>query len=403
MAAVDPDRVSITVRQNEAGVWECQPYVWRNETTGKWVRRYIRMPEARTRQDAERMARDAVRALVKDGEPLSSAAAGFLSHLRRTRAAANTVRSYRQSLSLVSRRLGKVRVRNLTAHDIRDFEEWLQDPDGGKLAPTSAANVHWCLSALYQWLMDEGRADMNPVRLVRAPSEGRGRAPHRVVVFTQQEQASIISWAEKALEDPLCRDAERMEAAAVLLALDTGMRVGEICGLRVMDYEPDLDSSEHAIVHICGTVIRAGHGRVRRQDTTKGRRERDVDLSARGRRHVERWLACIGHRGAEGPLISIDGSWTNPDRLSAGFVRYCRKPLKLQKSTSFHTLRHTFATNALKGGFGSLSDISEILGHADKGTTLRFYGASTRDNRKHVADETGRYMGRLESFGGGDR
>lgn len=392
---VDPDAISITVHQGPSGVWECQPYLWRNQVTGKWTRKLIRMPEARSLEEAERIARSRVREIVLEGDPLSSACAAYMKHLRASHTPQNTIRSYRSSARLVVRGLGKVRTRKLTALDVRDFEKWLlaDAPAGAGLAPSSAAAVHWYLSSLYAWLIDEGRADSNPVRLVRAPSEGRRHVAHRVLVLDDEEQARVVSWCEDVLcGAPHHPGSRELLAACSLMALDTGMRVGEICALRKKDVQTEVYGSGHGRVHVCGTVVRTEGGGLRRQDKTKGGRDRWVDLSPRACGHVRAWLSWRGGIGPEDPLFSLDTTWTNPDRISSGYSRHMRGKLGLPRKSSFHTLRHTVATNLLASGEVSLSDVSAMLGHAYQGTTLEFYGGTLPASRDRAADAAGKIM-----------
>ena len=400
MPDIDPDRVSITVRLDSSGTWIAQPYLWRNQSTGKRVRRYMRFPDAKSQEDAERMARADVLRILSDGEPISSACAAYIEHLRRAHTVPNTLRAYTQMADRVSRRLGRIAAKRLRPRDIRDFEGWLMDPqpDGAGLGIKSASMHHWFLSSLYEWLMEEGRVQENPVRQVRSPREGRSRKPHRVVVLDDAQQARVVQWAEGVLDGAnagrSCPGWHEITAFASLMALDTGLRVGEICALRVCDVQTKRYGSDHGVVHVCGTAVRS-KGRIVRQDRTKDRKDRYVDLPPRGCSHVDSWMALRQRMGGitgSAPLITHDGKITNPDTISRGYSQLMRGPLDLPSDSTFHALRHTVATNLLASGEVSLVDVSQMLGHADVETTLHFYGGSLPAARDRTAGALGRVM-----------
>jgi len=145
-----------------------------------------------------------------------------------------------------------------------------------------------------------------------------------------------------------------------LIALYTGMRLGEIIGLRwtAIDFERNLitvnssyDNTSHAV-----------------KDTTKGKRCRYVGIN-------KELLTALKEYRLKTPKTEFvvenqNGKNVDPDSFrSRNFVTDIAEA-KVQK-IKFHDLRHTFASHYVTNK-GSLYELQAILGHADMQTTSRY-------------------------------
>ena len=136
----------------------------------------------------------------------------------------------------------------------------------------------------------------------------------------------------------------------VILALNTGLRRGEIFNLQRRDV--DLN---HRLLTIRGENAKSGHTRV-------------VPLNSEAHSVIRNWMADQGDQDSiylfPSPktgvrLVTIKTAWRDLMRLAR--LREFR----------FHDLRHTFASNlAMRGA--DLYSIKELLGHADVTTTQRY-------------------------------
>jgi integrase len=158
------------------------------------------------------------------------------------------------------------------------------------------------------------------------------------------------------------------------LALATGMRRGEIVGLRWQDV--DLDAARLAVVQQL-VVVDGWRVEVSEPKTARGRRVLDLDPATvqalRAHRDVQ-----IAERAFMGPdyedndlvFCREDGRALHPDKVSQAFTRLARAaglpPIR------FHDLRHTYATLALAAGEYP-KVLSERLGHASAAFTLDTY------------------------------
>jgi integrase len=160
---------------------------------------------------------------------------------------------------------------------------------------------------------------------------------------------------------------------AYLLAATTGMRRGEIAGLRWQDI--DFDTSRVAIRQ---TLIVIGYQlRWSTPKTDRGRRNIAIDpatmdalRSHRAAQAAEKLVIGPDYADADLVFAGPSGTPTHPEALSAAFERHS-KAAGLPR-IRFHDLRHTHATLALQAGIHP-KIVSERLGHADIALTLNTY------------------------------
>lgn len=158
------------------------------------------------------------------------------------------------------------------------------------------------------------------------------------------------------------------------LALYTGMRRGEILGLRWKDVDLNL-----AELYIAQAMLQLDDGRIvfEQPKTVKGRRS--VALSPTAaivlRSHRERQEADFAM--AERPFTSetlvferADGTTPVPDSVTHAFTKYAKRAGVT--GVHLHNLRHTHASLMLKAGVHP-KIVSERLGHSSVAFTLDTY------------------------------
>jgi integrase len=165
--------------------------------------------------------------------------------------------------------------------------------------------------------------------------------------------------------------------ALYVLAVTTGMRAGELLGLRWQDID-----IERGSLLVRGGVSEGEGGLVLAETKTAHSRCRialaHVALDAlwvHRLRQNERRLAIEAIWDGSLDLVFPNtlGRLMNPSDLR-GKKRFKAHLQRLGlPEMRFHDLRHTCATLLLSRG-GNIKIVSEMLGHADIGTTLRVYG-----------------------------
>lgn len=242
------------------------------------------------------------------------------------------------------------------------------------------------LGRFWREMRELGVTDGDPVSGARLPPAAAAGVPRAL----DRDQAM-------ALEDALAGDAFhdvgsvrgaqlRSLAFGSWLALETGLRVGEVCALRRADY----DELPGPTLRVRGTVDKYGD----RHPTTKGGRPRSVALSGPVAARVGEHMAWSGGRygrSPSSPLVTLGRGFVRPTTLSRWLKRRAAE-LGLPPWVHFHTLRHTHATLLVASGVDPKT-VSERLGHADVATTLRFYGHVMPGRDAEAATRFGEIMG----------
>ena len=152
----------------------------------------------------------------------------------------------------------------------------------------------------------------------------------------------------------------------VLVALYTGLRVGELCALKWDDIEEDSITVRHTIQRLqknngSGTELFIGAPK-----TNTSIRKIPIPSFLKEKFKFYRQLGAnqeyfLGYR---------DKHIAEPRRMQYKFRKYL-EAAGIEKA-NFHCLRHTFATRAVELGF-EIKSLSELLGHANVQITLQKY------------------------------
>lgn len=165
--------------------------------------------------------------------------------------------------------------------------------------------------------------------------------------------------------------------------LTTGLRKGEICGLKWNDI--DEHSGKLKVQRSVGR-IKDGVLPVGETKTETGTREILLPPST---------LELLKKRKENAVSDWIFPNWNNPEEPMNPQSAYSRLKVLLKKAElpliRFHDLRHTFATHAIAGGVDAKT-LSGILGHTNASFTLDTYTHVTTDMQKNAAKIVGNFM-----------
>ncbi len=259
------------------------------------------------------------------------------------------------------------------------------------------------LERLYRTLMAEGGKGGRPLsaktvlRVHRVIRKAIGDAERKSIL--QRNVARLAdkpSIAQLDTERPAWTPEElRMFLAAAegdgLFALYrlgalTGMRRGELCGLRWedIDFTGQTVRVRKALAMINGTPSVA---------TSKSRRSRRVihidDRTTqilrdhREQQHQAAELVGDGWQETGYVFTTVIGTHQHPDNISKCFVALVRS-IDV-KYLTLHGLRHTHATHLLAMGKNPRM-VSECLGHADVAFTLQVYGHVLPGHQREAAE-----------------
>ena len=245
-----------------------------------------------------------------------------------------------------------------------DFIRELQFKD--ELAPKTVHDILVVLHGILKFTASKCKG-VFPTVEINYPKIGK----KEMRVLSREEQARFISYLQKDL-DP-CR-------FGILLALCTGIRIGELCALR-WEYISTRDKA----IKIVETLQR-----LRDTSASQNARTRIVigppksDTSVRTIPMTEYAAGLCRHmkpQSSAAYVLTGTDAFMEPRVLQYRLEKYTQA-CGLE-GVHFHTLRHTFATRAVEVGF-EIKSLSEILGHASVTITLDRYVHSSlelkRDN-----------------------
>src|SRR5215212_10153869 len=340
-------------------------------------RRYV---SAKTKTEARRALRqamaDADRGLIFDadnlkvGEYLDRWLADSVSDTVK----ATTFERYEQITRLhLKPALGRVKLKTLTPAHVRSlYREKLE----AGLSSRTVRYIHTTLhKALKQAVMD-GLIPRNATEAVKPPQPTR----EEMHPLTPEQAKLLLQAAHEA--------GDRLEALYVL-AIHTGLRQGELLGLKWDDV--DLDDGS---IQVRRTLAITKSGPVFTSPKT-ARSRRSVKLTSKAtealKSHLERQLGEIDRVGSLWSPGDADGlifaSETGEPLDRRAVTKQKFKPLLKRAGLPeirFHDLRHTCATLLLTRNVNP-KIVSEMLGHATIAITLDTYSHVLPNMRDHAA------------------
>ena len=236
---------------------------------------------------------------------------------------------------------GKLKLEQISALYVDVWFSALQTSGG-----ISVKSCNDVLGLLKKMLNDAerwGMIDRNPILAIR-----KFRLPEMDFHFwnVSEVRQFLGFWNQKV-------DPPRIYSV-VIIALYTGLRRGEILGLKW-----DAVSFESRFITVKRSYCRTLNALV---DTTKSRRIRRVPINAMLMAHLEKMKILTFRSGYVCPPIHPDCVHKEFKKIS----RFAGVPI-----IRFHDLRHTFASNFLMGG-GNIYDLQKILGHSTVQVTERY-------------------------------
>lgn len=291
----------------------------------------------------------------------------------------------------VAEDIGKLRIRKLKRSDVKSFYNKLVDERGLKMATVD--NVHTVLHQVLELAVEDNYVRNNvsdnllrELKQTHHFDEGHKRAltiPEQELFlnFLASEKTPYHHW---------------YPIFAVMVG--TGMRVGEICGLRWddIDLENGMIDVNHTLVYY-NHAVDGCYFNIHTPKTNAGERQIPMLERVKEAFEMEKVYQEYNHMKCN---ISVDG-FTNfifinrfgnlqhqgtLNKALRRIIRDCndsqlmkgRKNLVLLPNFSCHSLRHTFTTRLVEAGV-NIKVIQELCGHARSDVTLDIYTTVTKE------------------------
>jgi len=289
--------------------------------------------------------------LSRDQDPVSldEAIRRFLERGEARNLSPRTLQFYRERLGvfrawLDAERLPTVAPHDLTASTIRNFLAHERE----RTSPATAKHAHAALSALFGFLVKEQAVPRNVMRDVEKP-----RTPRRIPSpLTADEVGRMLATCGKGFTGARLK-------ALLLVMVDTGLRLSEVCGLRLEDV-----SLGEQTLKVMG----------------KAAKERVVPFGQATKTALLDYLARRGGSVAHGRLwLTVYGD-PLPPRQVHKLLADCGKRAGVN-GVHPHRMRHTFALLYLKRG-GDAFTLQRALGHSSLEMTKRYCAVADTDLRE---------------------
>lgn len=195
-----------------------------------------------------------------------------------------------------------------------------------------------------------------------------------------KKEIQILSNKEKQKLEKYCIEQNSLKSLGILICLNTGLRIGEVCALRWENI--DFESKK---IHIEKTIERIYSKEENKTiviiDTPKSITSvRTIPINSK----LYNILKQIRGKSKKTDFVLTGSSehYVEPRNYQYHFKEILKR--NKVKKYKFHTLRHTFATNCIEAGM-DIKSLSEILGHADVSITLNIYvHSSDKAKRKYL-------------------
>jgi site-specific recombinase XerD len=252
-----------------------------------------------------------------------------------------------------------------------DFRFYLRHLGRSHLSRAATQLRFSALRSFYKFLIRRGVVAASPIKGIALPKQEK-----RLPKFLTVAQMEDLLNAPKKLAEEKCEPRSGRPVEASVPARDEalletiyscGLRVSELCGLRV----EDIDWSEQTV-------------RVR----GKGRKERIVPMGEPALAGIQKYWQLLPRRPAATEPVFLRSEKQSKPMLPRVLQRRLKEYLAfagLDPHLTPHKLRHSYATHLLDAG-ADLRSVQELLGHAHLITTQVYTHVST-ERLKKVYDE----------------
>lgn len=256
---------------------------------------------------------------------------------------------------------GEKNIRKL--HDFNSFVDELST----YLAPKTIRDVFSVLKMILAYYEETYNKKLRYKKTILPKLEKK-----EIEVFTSKERDKIESY---------CIEQDILKSIGILICLNTGMRLGELCALR---WE-NIDLNEKCF-YIRETAQRVYRGKIEKSKVIIGTPKtkcsiRTIPMNSK----IYNILKLLSKKYKQESFFLTGTEKCIEPRSYQDYFEKLLAKVKVKKR-NFHATRHTFATNCIEVGM-DIKTLSKILGHASVQITMNTYVHSSKKQMKKFLDK----------------
>ncbi len=279
---------------------------------------------------------------------IDKAIQGYILDCRVRARSVRTIQWYEQKLKSFARWLDEDEdiqsMGDVAVTHLRSFVVHLQSVQAGRntinkgddttqISPLTVKGYVQVIKGFFTWCHNEEIIQINPSQRLKLPSVPEYMIP----IFTQKHIEQMLD--ECDLSTPL----GNRDRTIILVLLETGIRVSELCGMRIQDIHDDY-------IKVFG----------------KGHKEREVGIAPTVSKQL--WKYINQYRKAarvDDPHVFMNryGQVLTPSGIEQLLLEIKERASITGVRVSAHTFRHTFACMYLEQG-GEIYNLSRLMGHS---------------------------------------
>ena len=247
--------------------------------------------------------------------------------------------------------IGKSKIQKITEEDLKDFINSKKN-----LSNSYIDKIYELLNMTFRKAVEKKYIESNPLNNVLKPISIK--KDRKITAFTLEEQQLFVEYIKNLKNDT--------QTNILMIALNSGMRIGEILALR----NSDINLKENTL-SINRTLTKDENYKVIIGDKTKTYTSERIIPITIFREYIINALKNAIKNQNDLLFCQEDKNIIDTSNYNSIFKRIC-KNIGITKDVNIHMLRHTYATRCIEAGMNA-AVLQKLLGHKDIKITMNTY------------------------------